>query len=350
MLFLGCKQEEYLQPQKKNIIDVVFASGHIATEDQYNIISAVDGYIQASSIKEGMMVPDDFILARIEQDVSAAQLSDAQAGYKTARQDIDPNSPKILELDTKIEVAEKELAQNKRLLESYERLVSTNAVSKVDYENQLLLTQRSEKDLAVLHQSKADLLRSLELNLTNADNLLKIRKDDIAKYQLRSKGESQVLKTYHEEGEFIRRGETFAEMGRGKPIVKLFVEEADINSIRTGQLVEVSINTYRGKLFKAEVIHIYPAFDEAQQSFIVDAQFLEQPDQLFAGTQLQANIIIAQKEEALVIPTACLVSEDEVILRDKGLQKVRIGIRNTEWVEVLEGISVSDYLKVNIQG
>ena len=110
-----------------------------------------------------------------------------------------------------------------------------NAVSKVEYENQVLKTERSRKDLAVLKDSKEDLLRSLELNLKNADNLLKIRKNDIKNYQLRAKGESQILKMYHEEGQYIRRGELLAEMGRGKYIVKLFVEESEINRIDKGQ-------------------------------------------------------------------------------------------------------------------
>lgn len=346
-VLVACERSEYQLPQQKDVIEVVFASGHISTEGQYNIVSAVDGYIQESSIKEGMLIPDGYVLAEIDQDAPSAQLDDAKASYTTAKEDSNPNSPKIQELEKKIVVAKKELVQNERLLESYSRLVKTNAVSRIDYENQLLLTERSKKDLAVLQDSKIDLLRSLDLNLTNANNLVKIRKDEINKYQLRAKGESLILKTYHKEGEYIRRGETLAEMGRGNPIVKLFIEESDINSIRKGQEVELSVNTYAGKLFSGTIIHIYPAFDEVQQSFIADAQFIDQPEQLFSGTQVQANIITSKKENTLVIPTKSLVSEDQVITKDKGLTKLTLGIKNPEWVEVLEGITISDYIQVD---
>ncbi len=344
---IACDKNEYQQPQQKNILEVVFASGHITTEAQYKAVSAVDGYIQELPIKEGMIVPADFVLAVIDQESPQAQLNDAQSSYSNAREDANPNSPKIQELEKKMDVAKKELIQNERLLQSYQRLVKTNAVSKVDYENQLLKTERSKKDLAVLEDSKKDLLRSLDLNLKNANNLVKIRKDDIKKYQLRAKGESQILKTYHKAGEYIRRGEILAEMGRGKPIVKLFVEEADINSIKKGQQVELSINTYQGKLFTGEIVHVYPAFDEVQQSFIVDAQFTRQPKQLFSGTQVQANIIISQKENALVIPTNSLVSDNQVMTKNKGLVQLQLGIKNPEWVEVLEGITTEDYIKID---
>ncbi len=346
-VFMACEESEYQLPLQKDVMEVVFASGHISTEGQYNVVSAVDGYIRESSIKEGMSVPDGYVLAEIDQDAPSAQLDDAWASYTTAKEDSNPNSPKIQELEKKIAVAKKELIQNERLLESYTRLVKTNAVSRIDYENQLLLTERSKKDLAVLHESKTDLLRSLDLSLTNANNLVKIRKDEINKYQLRAKGESQILKTFRKEGEYIRRGETLAEMGRGNPIVKLFIEESDINSIRKGQEVELSVNTYERKLFSGKIIHIYPAFDEVQQSFIADAQFIEQPDQLFSGTQVQANIVTYQKENALVIPTNSLVSDNQVMTKEKGLVKLQLGIKNPEWVEVLEGITKEDQIKVD---
>ena len=343
----ACEQNEYQQPQHKNILEVVFASGHITTEGQYNVISAVDGYIKELPVKEGMAIPDAYVLAEIEQESSQAQLNDAQAGYAKAINDADPNSPKIQELEKKIAMAKKEIIQDERVLESYERLVKINAVSKVEYENQVLKTERSRKDLAVLKDSKEDLLRSLELNLKNADNLLKIRKNDIKNYQLRAKGESQILKMYHEEGQYIRRGELLAEMGRGKYIVKLFVEESEINRIDKGQKVEISINTYQGKLFAGEITHIYPAFDEVQQSFIVEAQFIEQPELLFSGTQVQANIVTSQKKNALVIPRSSLVSENQVMTKNNGLVKLQLGTKSMDWVEVLDGITKEEYIKVN---
>lgn len=350
IMLIGCNQDEYQQPIKMNVMEVVFASGHITTEGHYNIVSAVDGYIESLSVKEGMSVNDGFVLAVISQDAPQAQLDDAKASYATAKEDANPDSPKIQELDKKIQIAQKELAQNQRLLESYERLQKTNAVSKVDYENQLLKTERSKKDLAVLQESKEDLLRSLNLSLTNADNLVKIRKDDIDKYKLRATGESKILKIHRKEGEYVRRGETFAEMGKGKPIVKLYVEESDINVIQIGQQVEFSINTYENKLFTGEIIHVYPAFDDVQQSFVVEAKFKELPERIFSGTQVQANIITSKKENALVIPTKSLVTDNQVMIREKGLVEIRLGIKNSEWVEVLEGISKDDYILVDTKG
>ena len=74
----------------------------LPTEGQYNVISAVDGYIKELPVKEGMAVPDAYVLAEIEQESSQAQLNDAQAGYAKAINDADPNSPKIQELEKRL--------------------------------------------------------------------------------------------------------------------------------------------------------------------------------------------------------------------------------------------------------
>lgn len=346
LVLWSCNKEKYVQPQKQNIREVVFASGHIETEGQYSVISAVDGHIQKSLIAEGMMVADGALLAEIAQDAPQAQLDDALASYREAREDIDPNSPKIQEMVLQIEVAKKELAQNEKLLRSYEKLVTTKAVSRVDYENQLLKTENSRKDLSILEDSKENLLRSLNLNVRNTDNQVRVRRDDVNKYSLTASGRGQVLKTYHKEGEYIRRGETFAEMGKGIPIVKLLVEEGDINSIELGQRVALSVNTYEGRLFNGEITHIRPAFDEEEQSFIVEAKFIEMPERIFSGTQVQANILIAEKKNALVIPTKSLVTGNKVMAKGRGLVAIELGIQHYEWSEVLSGISEEDFILV----
>lgn len=350
LLFWSCSGDTYVHPEKKNIKEVVFASGHIETKEQYTLVSAVDGYIEVSQIEEGMFLEHNTVLAEISQEAQQAQLNDALAGYNDARNELDPNSPKIKELDLKINLAKKELANNEKTLGSYEKLIKINAISKFDYDQQKLKTESARKDLLVLEDSKKDLLSTLNLNLLNASNQVTIRQDDVQKYHLKAIGKSQVLKRYRREGEYIRRGEVLAEMGKGEPIVKLFVEEGDINSIETGQTVELSINTYDGALFTGEIAKIYPAFDETQQSFIVEAKLVDMPKKLFPGTQVQANILTAEKEAALIVQTKSLVSGDSIYVKDRGPVKVELGIKNGEWAEVLSGVSLDDLILAEPKG
>ena len=59
---------------------------------------------------------------------------------------------------------------------------------------------------------------------------------------------------------------------------------------------------------------------------------------LMANTQLQANIIIAEKENALVIPASLLEVNNQVRLLNNTLLTVETGIRSSEWVEIVGGL------------
>jgi len=58
---------------------------------------------------------------------------------------------------------------------------------------------------------------------------------------------------------------------------------------------------------------------------------------LKSGTQLQANIKINEKADALVIPAEYLLPGDFILDKNNGQVKVTVGIRNSDWVEILSG-------------
>jgi hypothetical protein len=71
------------------------------------------------------------------------------------------------------------------------------------------------------------------------------------------------------------------------------------------------------------------------------------PPQLKNATQLQANFIISQKKNALVIPAIYLLDGDFVIAK-KNHQKIAIktGIKTLEWIEVVDGLNDNEKLEL----
>ncbi len=64
------------------------------------------------------------------------------------------------------------------------------------------------------------------------------------------------------------------------------------------------------------------------------------------NTQLQANIIIAEKANALIIPAKFVSNDDTVELSSGKRVKISKGISNSEWVEVLDGITGSESIVI----
>ena len=98
------------------------------------------------------------------------------------------------------------------------------------------------------------------------------------------------------------------------------------------------MNVDKDKTYKAQVSEIIPSFDEPTQSFICKAKFTEAISFNISGTQLQANIIIDNKKNALVIPKIFLGYANVVKTKDKGDVTIKPGFISGEWVEVLEGL------------
>jgi multidrug resistance efflux pump len=157
-------------------------------------------------------------------------------------------------------------------------------------------------------------------------------------YEIISKVDGMILQIHKTDGELIKRGEHISEIGSGEFIAKLFIVEEDINKIEVGQEVFIELNTDKNKTHKAYLSIVYPFFDSQEQSFIAEAKFVEPINQLKSGTQLQANIKINDKKNALVMPTEFLMPGDFILSKNKQKLKVSIGIRTSEWVEILSGI------------
>ncbi|MEH6682588.1 MAG: HlyD family efflux transporter periplasmic adaptor subunit [Sediminicola sp.] len=341
----GCNNSNYVIPQRKDIVDVVFASGYIAKSTEYNITSNVDGFLRQSFLSEGDSISIGTALFTISNEVQHAELDNALIHYNDAKLKASSNSPQIAQTKVQIEQAKTQLDLDRKNFERYAKLIKSSAVSEVDFEKSRLQLQTSENNLKILEATLMDLQQALNVSLHSAKNALTIQQENNADYLITAMLNGSILNIYKKLGELVKRGEVLAKVGGGKDIIKLYVAEDDINRIALGQGLKVALNTKKNRLFSAEISRIYPAFDRVEQSFIVEAIFTEPMEELFSGTQLQANIIIAHKENALLLPIACIAEGDSVQTKDKKVY-VTVGIRNNDWAEIIEGLDEDSEVQV----
>ena len=114
-----------------------------------------------------------------------------------------------------------------------------------------------------------------------------------------------------------------------------------ISKIRLGQPAQVRLNVDNDRSIAAKIIEIRPAFDEQTQSFFVEASFTDSLFFKISGTQLEANILIGTKNNALVIPAAYLNYGNKVMLKENAkLTTVKTVIVSSEWVEIISGLEL----------
>lgn len=345
LLFAACEEKEApIVPTKKNVSDAVFASGYVEQANTYTVSTKVEGILQSLAIQEGDQVKRNSLIATVESDVQRNQLADALVVYADAVSNAAPGSPQLQNLQAQLDQAEQQLAFDKDNYLRYQGLLEKNSVAKLDVEKAKLQYEAAQSNLQALQESYADAQGSLALQVERSSVQVNTQQSLLADYRMTTEEAGTVIQVFKTEGELVRKGEALAKMASGEYVIKLYVAEDDITKVDIGQAVAVNINTYPDRSFAAEVIKIYPGFDETEQSYLVEARFTVLPEKMFNGTQLQANIATGNRKDVLMVPSDYLANGNVVTL-ESGLEKaIEIGSKNRDWTEVISGLTETDVI------
>ncbi len=341
-----CTNKPVVHPEHKDIIDAVFASGHIENYNQYSINANIDGFLTKIWVAEGDTVEENSKLFNLSNDVQQSQVVNAHTNLDFALRNASNNSAQILPLKLQIDQAQQKLEVDSLNYQRFARLANTQAVSRTDADNARIVYLASRSNVEVLKNNLQDLTNTLRLGVENAKSQLKIQQENNNYYLVRARAGGQVLTISKKIGDYAKKGDLLGQIGSGASIAKLYLAEDDIHRVKLGQLTLISLNSDKGRVLKARISKIYPSFDQADQSFLVDAQFIDSTRYIKNGTQLQANIVVNEKKNALVIPSYFLVNGNFVKVKGKiNPVEVKIGIQNLEYTEILSGLNTDDILE-----
>ncbi|MEZ5016961.1 MAG: efflux RND transporter periplasmic adaptor subunit [Flavipsychrobacter sp.] len=342
MLASSCgSKQETVQPQMKKLTAAAYASGTLLPEQEYKVVSSVDGYLNEAYVAEGDTVTQGQQLFLITNEVREAQERGAAAVVNKTLLTVGNNAPLIEELRAKADLAQVKLEQDKRQYNRYKNLYEEQAISKSTYEKYQLQYESSEKEYK-------NLLRKLEqqhlagnLQLQQAQNQLSINRAQQNVGKLKSFVDGIVYDIYKKQGDLIAPNQPVALIGAGDMIAKLLVDEDDLDKVYVGQEVLITMDAYDDKVFKAHIKKVYPLLNKIEQSFRVDAAFDEALPVGIYGLNLEANIVLAKDKEVMVIPRSALQKGDSVLVQEGDEQKmvhVTTGIADDEWIEVKSGL------------
>ncbi|HEX2764129.1 MAG TPA: efflux RND transporter periplasmic adaptor subunit [Allosphingosinicella sp.] len=190
--------------------------------------------------------------------------------------------------------------------------------------------------LAQLRASNASLSGSLGIARATLDAL-----------NLRAPVSGQLTAFSIQVGQSLNRGERLGQIdsaGRNKLVA--LVDEFYLGKVRVGQVAAVEAG---GRSYRAKVMKIYPQVRNG--TFEVDLYFVgQEPPALNRGQTLQAKLTLGDPTPALLIPAGAFYNETGgtwvfVVAPDGGSatkRPVRLGRRNADYIEVLEGLEAGE--------
>lgn len=347
-LIVACKRDtsKEIKPQKKDIIEYVFATGTLESDDRYNIIAQTEGTLYNLTVKEGSVLKYGQQIAYIDNAQSKINLQTTAKQLKIAKDNLSENAPVLKQLEANIKSAKATLAQDEKQAERFRELYEQDAVTKLEYENYTLKAKTTQANLEALQQQYKSLKLQNEQAYIQQKNAYDLSTENSALNIVKASIGGKLYQLYKDNGDYVRKGEIIASIANpNKLYAKLNVDENSIEKVQLQQDAIVQLNTQPTKKYKATVAEILPLFDMATQSFIVKLQFIDTLNFTINGTPLEVNIKVNEKKQALIIPRNYMYYGNQVQLKkQEELKTIIPGIISTDYVEVLSGLTEQDIL------
>ena len=330
--------------ERGNISKTVVATGKIEPLYKAEIKSKIGGLINQFYVEEGDQVTVGQKLVEIIPGATPVEMVQARTEVKAAAYD------KI--------VAEKQYLRTKELKE--QKLISSEKYDrdKANYDIAKARFYAAMAQLRVLEQGSnvESLVEGIEVSDQDRLEIEKETREAIASMTLIAPISGIVLSRDTDKGSAVipissAYGGTMI-MTLADVSEKHFrgdVDEADIGKVQLGLVARIYVEAYPDEPFKAKLTHISPRGREKEDiiNFEIRTIVSDQANRLRVGMSADAELILEEHENVLVIPEGAVIYENGktfVNIQDdsveEGMRKVEItkGISDGLRTEVLSGL------------
>lgn len=303
--------------ETRDIESVVSASGNIRAKTEVEISANTTGPIKQIAVQEHQMVKKGDLLCEIDPKEILTALTKAKNAVEEAK--------------TRLRIAEEKRDRSKQELERLQGLATT-----------------SDKDLDAAKSDvtiKKDEAHAAELGLKSAKADLERANHELTKVRIESPLDGCVTSVLKEVGETVVGGQMSG--GAGTVImvicdisemqVELEVDETNIIRVKKDQPALVEIDAFPDEEFKGVVTRVGASprrgpsgAAQGAVTFDVVITLLEKPEVIPVGLSATAEIITADKKDAVGLPIQAVVvreyavdENDQLVRADKNDDKMK---------------------------
>lgn len=345
LLTISCsdKQEKIL-PTEQSLTESVYASATIQPDSLYKVYAVVSGLLDDVLVEEGDLVTIDKPLFQITNSTPKLNSENAKFALDLAKENYNGSAAILSSIKDEIDAARLKFKNDSVNYYRQKNLWEQQIGSKLQYDTKKLTYELAANELKLLQNKYNRTKNELQTAVKQAQNNVSATAIATNDFMVTSKIDGKVYALFKEPGELVTSMEPLAVLGSAdRFIIKLLVDEVDIVRINNAQQVLLVLEAYADTIFEAQISKIYPKKDERNQTFTVEAVFINSPEVLYPGLSGEANLIIAQKENVLTIPKAYLIGDDKVNT-DAGIITVKTGLKNMDAIEILSGIQKDTYI------
>ena len=343
-LLIACKGDgEKIRPSLEPISESIYASGIVKSVNQYEAYSPVSGIIDCVYVTEGTLISKGSPILSVSGKVQ--RLNEENAQLAAAFSSVHTNEEKLKEAKLLVDLSRSKLRNDSLMYSRQRNLWQQQIGSKVELEQKELAYENAKTAYYSARVRYDDLKRNLNFTASQSKNNLLISRKLTDDYLLKSEIDGMVYAINKLKGEIVTPQTPLAVIGDAKRFsLEMQVDQYDIIKVSEGLPVKIVLDSYPGMVFDAMVSKINPMMNQRSRTFLVEAKFLSPPTKLYPNISFEANIILASKKKALLLPRSYVLNDSIVIKSNGEKVSVKTGLRDYQKIEIISGITAQDEL------
>jgi len=337
------EQQETAGPVKVGVVPVrlgkithsIWVTGEVRALGTVEVTPEVTGRLErlrlpdGTLIEEGTGVRKGDVVAVIERDRYETAVRTAEAAVTVAK--------------AAFERAKVNLADARREKDRWERLVADGAGTQQQLDRVVTTFQRAQAELELA-----------QAEIKQAEAALAQAKVNLDKATIEAPFSGVVSRKYMDEGAFV---------GPTAPLFRLVdihqveitggVADRHFTKLKIGKTrAEVQVDAYRQEKFGGCIARLRPELDKLTRTVAVTIRVPNDDGRLKPGMYARIRLILEEHDQVPIVPDEALLTLEDglhVYVVNGGearLRKLRIGLREGHWNEVLDGLSPGEIVVV----
>lgn len=296
---------------KENFIHVMETLGTIQAKSKVDLRFEVNGLIDVLTVKEGDLV---------RQDDTVSELAHGDSELK-----VDFRKSKLKEAQIELKNWESKVAQNKELLDA-------GAITQSKYDESVFAKERGEQAV-----------KSAKIELKSAEA-------ELEKTYLKTPIEGIVGAVKVQKGEFVTsQALVITVMEVAEVHCEFSVLEKDIQNVKEGLEIMLSVDSYAGEKFPGSIISMGSMVETSEGRARKVKALVKNPDnKLLPGMFAHVEVVLLQREDAITIPVSAFTDENTLTVWVLGegdkvaKREIKVEHRSPEKALIESGIKVGD--------
>ncbi len=301
--------------------DLLPVLGTVRGQSEVELKFEVNGTLKNLDFREGDLVKKGHVMAILDDKEPQLKLEYAESKKQTAQ--------------AQLKLAQKRLSVNEQL-----------------YRLGAIILPKLEESQIEVEQAQTQ----VETAVKEAN----IARNDIARTVLKAPMDGVVGTRQVEAGEYVSPQSVIATLMEVSSVfVEVGIIERDIERIRLGQRVKVTVDSLPNTTFEGRVDNLAPLIEGKSRTLTAKVKVENAQGQLLPGMFARCDIAVFEKPDALVVPTAALKDADGdgkfesvfVIQEEKAVLKpITLGYLTTDYAEITQGIQEEEQVVTEARG